>query len=199
MMGDELVLDEKVRVDQNPELVGRYAVRATPTIVVVRGGCELVRTVGAVSRIELDRLFAIAGSTGATSGGVRRFGNRADAALRVRAGASLVAAGVVLGSSTGVGGHRPAGGRVGRIHAPDAAARRTPVTGCVRLDAVNDVTDPQPLPLNDEALAAALIELYPFALSITRDRDMAADLIQGACLRASRSVGQWRGDAPLAS
>lgn len=43
------------------------------------------------------------------------------------------------------------------------------------------------------------MELYPFALSITRDPDLAADLIQDAWLRASRSIGQWRGDAPLAS
>lgn len=52
---------------------------------------------------------------------------------------------------------------------------------------------------DEEALAAALVDLYPFALSITRDPDRAADLIQDAWLRASRSIGQWRGDAPLAS
>jgi RNA polymerase sigma-70 factor (ECF subfamily) len=64
---------------------------------------------------------------------------------------------------------------------------------------MNDVTDPRPRPPDDETLAAALIELYPFALSITRHPDLAADLIQDAWLRASRSAGQWRGDAPLAS
>jgi hypothetical protein len=64
---------------------------------------------------------------------------------------------------------------------------------------VNDLLDTRPGPPDGEALAAALIELYPFALSITRDPDLAADLIQDAWLRASRSVVQWRGDAPLAS
>ena len=52
---------------------------------------------------------------------------------------------------------------------------------------------------DDEALAVALVELYPFARSLTRDPDLAADLIQDAWLRASRSAGQWRGDAPLPS
>lgn len=52
---------------------------------------------------------------------------------------------------------------------------------------------------DDRALAAALLELYPFALSITRDPDRAADLIQDGWIRASGSIGQWRGDAPLKS
>lgn len=64
---------------------------------------------------------------------------------------------------------------------------------------MNDATVPGFAPPDDETLAAALIELYPFALSITRDPDLAADLVQDAWLRASRSVGQWRADAPLAS
>lgn len=64
---------------------------------------------------------------------------------------------------------------------------------------MNDVVRPQPGRPDGEALAAASIELYPFALSITRDPDLAADLIQDAWLRASRSIEQYRGDAPLAS
>ncbi len=64
---------------------------------------------------------------------------------------------------------------------------------------MNAMTTPQVGPPDDEALAAALAELYPFALSITRDPDLAADLIQDAWLRASASRAQWRGDAPLKS
>lgn len=52
---------------------------------------------------------------------------------------------------------------------------------------------------DDATLAAALVDLYPFAVSVTRNPDLAADVIQDAWLRASRSVEQWRGDAPLAS
>lgn len=52
---------------------------------------------------------------------------------------------------------------------------------------------------DDQALATALLELYPFALSITRDPDRAADLIQDCWIRATGSIGQWRGDAPLTS
>lgn len=52
---------------------------------------------------------------------------------------------------------------------------------------------------DDEALADAVVALYPFALSLTRDPDRAADFVQDAWLRASRSIDQWRGDAPLAS
>lgn len=65
------------------------------------------------------------------------------------------------------------------------------------LEAVKDEGAQTPSP-SDEILAAELIALYPFALSITRDRDLAADLIQDAWVRASRSIGQWRGDGPLA-
>ena len=52
---------------------------------------------------------------------------------------------------------------------------------------------------DDEALAAALLELYPFARSLTRDPDLAADLIQDAWLRAHRAVDQWDGSGSLAS
>lgn len=48
-------------------------------------------------------------------------------------------------------------------------------------------------------LAASVLGLYPFALALTRDRERAADLIQDAWLRASGSIDQWHGDAPLAS
>jgi len=64
---------------------------------------------------------------------------------------------------------------------------------------VKDVAEARSGPPDDDELAAALVALYPFARSITRDPDLAADLIQDAWLRASRSLAQWRGDAPLAS
>ena len=48
-------------------------------------------------------------------------------------------------------------------------------------------------------LAVALADLYPFALSLTRDPDLAGDLLQDAWLRANAAADTWRGDAPLAS
>ena len=39
--------------------------------------------------------------------------------------------------------------------------------------------------------------LYRFALSITRDRDLAADLVQDTFVRAMQSSDQYRGDAPI--
>ncbi len=52
---------------------------------------------------------------------------------------------------------------------------------------------------DDDALAAALLALYPFARSLTRDPDLAADLVQDAWLRAHRSIDQWDGSGSLAS
>lgn len=88
---------EKVRVDRNPLLVERYGVRSTPTLVVVRDDLELARSVGALSRVELDQLMAVDGSSEAPPSVARR-GRGADVALRVGAGASLVAAGTLLGA-----------------------------------------------------------------------------------------------------
>jgi len=88
---------EKVRVDQNPLLLERYGVRSTPVLVVERGDRELARSVGAMSRIELERLFTIAGSAEAPPGGAGGVGDRADLALRVGAGGTLVLAGALLG------------------------------------------------------------------------------------------------------
>lgn len=39
--------------------------------------------------------------------------------------------------------------------------------------------------------------LYRFALSITRDPDLAGDLVQDTMIRALERAGQYRGDAPL--
>jgi thioredoxin 1 len=93
------VLLERVRVDQHAELVERYSVRATPTIVLERGGEELARVVGAVSRGELERLFVLAGSSATPVSTPResRPGRRIDAVLRLGAGSMLVVAGAVRG------------------------------------------------------------------------------------------------------
>lgn len=48
-----------------------------------------------------------------------------------------------------------------------------------------------------EELAAALLGLYPFALSLTRDPQRAEDLIQDAWLRAVEAKSQWRGEGSL--
>ena|GEM_PF-3615726 len=87
---------EAIRVDQHPERVRRYAIRATPTIVVERGGREVARAVGALSRRELDQLFTMARSPQRSVVGPRG-GSRTDAVLRFGAGASLVTAGALLG------------------------------------------------------------------------------------------------------
>jgi len=58
---------------------------------------------------------------------------------------------------------------------------------------------PRPERPSPDDIAAALVDLYPFALSIARDPDLAADLVQDAFLRADTAIDQWRGDAPLAS
>ena len=91
---------EAIRVDQHPELVRRYAVRATPTLVVERGGHEVARAVGALSRRELDQLFTMARSSQRSVVGPRG-GSRTDAVLRFGAGASLVTAGVLVWAGLG--------------------------------------------------------------------------------------------------
>lgn len=53
-----------------------------------------------------------------------------------------------------------------------------------------------PLPTDDE-LAAAVLELWPLARSITRDEDGAADLVQDTFLRARSALPTWRAEGPL--
>lgn len=48
-----------------------------------------------------------------------------------------------------------------------------------------------------EQLADHSAALYRFALSITRDPDLAADLVQDTFVRAMERSNQYRGDAPL--
>lgn len=51
--------------------------------------------------------------------------------------------------------------------------------------------------LDGDAVAEALAELYPFALSLTRQPDAAADLLQDAYVRAMERAGQFQGTGPL--
>ncbi len=53
--------------------------------------------------------------------------------------------------------------------------------------------------LTPERLAAEIEPLYRFALGLTRDPDLAADLVQDTFLRAVERAGQYRGDAPVRS
>ncbi len=48
----------KVDTDRNPGVAGRFAIRSIPTIVVLRGGKESNRQVGAVSIAALERLLS---------------------------------------------------------------------------------------------------------------------------------------------
>jgi thioredoxin 2 len=48
----------KVNVDQNQELAARYRVQSIPTIVVLRGGREVDRMVGALPAPEIERRLA---------------------------------------------------------------------------------------------------------------------------------------------
>jgi thioredoxin 2 len=48
----------KVNIDDNPALAARFAVRSIPTLVVLRGGQEIDRIVGALPTAELDRRLA---------------------------------------------------------------------------------------------------------------------------------------------
>ncbi|HEU5058150.1 MAG TPA: thioredoxin TrxC [Kofleriaceae bacterium] len=48
----------KVNVDENQELAGRFGVRSIPTMVVLRGGREVDRMVGALPAAEIERRLA---------------------------------------------------------------------------------------------------------------------------------------------
>lgn len=48
----------KVNVDDNQELAGRYRVQSIPTMVVLRGGREVDRIVGALPPAEIERRLA---------------------------------------------------------------------------------------------------------------------------------------------
>ena len=48
----------KVNVDENQEVAGRYQVRSIPTMVVLRGGKEVDRMVGALPPAEIERRLA---------------------------------------------------------------------------------------------------------------------------------------------
>lgn len=84
----------KIRVDEQPDDVERFGVRATPTTVALRGDVEVARVVGAMSRTEIDRLFEAARTPSPVR--VRTVPPRVELALRLGVGAVLALAGVVL-------------------------------------------------------------------------------------------------------
>ncbi len=53
------------------------------------------------------------------------------------------------------------------------------------------------MPLDTDELSALLPRLYRYALRLTRDPDVAADVVQDTAERAIARSHQWRGDAPL--
>jgi thioredoxin 2 len=52
------VLVAKLDTDRNPAMATRFGIRGIPTLVVFRGGREVAREVGAVSRPRLEALVA---------------------------------------------------------------------------------------------------------------------------------------------
>jgi thioredoxin len=48
----------KLNVDENPATASRFNVRSIPTLLVMRGGREVDRIVGALPKIELTRRLA---------------------------------------------------------------------------------------------------------------------------------------------
>lgn len=69
-------------------------VRGTPTIVGYRDGSEVVRSVGRMSRDDLDRLF---GELGADDNVTRPSASLTDVKLRAGAGVALVTIGALTG------------------------------------------------------------------------------------------------------
>lgn len=52
------VLFVRVNVDENRELSNKYAIRALPTLVVIKNGEEINRVVGLVEKAEVERLLS---------------------------------------------------------------------------------------------------------------------------------------------
>lgn len=102
--GDRAVPVIDVRVDEEPDLVDRFAIRSVPTLVAVHDGVEVGRLVGGQSKAAIQRLFDAA-SIPAQGSGVP---GSAPLAVTVRPGlpwyllGGRLGAGVVL-AATGVG------------------------------------------------------------------------------------------------
>ncbi len=47
----------KINIDEQPELAGKYNVMSIPTFILLKNGSEVNRTVGAMPKEELARLF----------------------------------------------------------------------------------------------------------------------------------------------
>ena len=57
-MENQEVLFARVNVDENRELSNKYAIRALPTLVVIKNGEEINRVVGLVEKAEVERLLS---------------------------------------------------------------------------------------------------------------------------------------------
>ncbi|MDQ3697448.1 MAG: thioredoxin [Gemmatimonadota bacterium] len=63
-IGQALIV--KLDTDRNPRIVEQFGIRGMPTFVVLAGGKEVARQVGAVPKAQLEALL---GAAGATAGG----------------------------------------------------------------------------------------------------------------------------------
>lgn len=85
----------RLNVDRHPRQAAARGVKGIPTLIAYRDGHEIARRVGRQNRAELRALFAALDGTGAV---IRRV-SPTDRILRSVAGASLIAAGIVIGGS----------------------------------------------------------------------------------------------------
>lgn len=86
-----------LRVDHSPEFTDQLRIRSVPTLVAMRDGVEVGRLVGAQPRPAIESLFGAAADETVE---VRSGAPAHLVVVRVGAGATLAAAGFVLGTIT---------------------------------------------------------------------------------------------------